>query len=58
MRIGDIDLTPEYAGPQATYPGLDQVNVELPLALTGRGEVTVSVIVDGVASNAVTLQMQ
>jgi len=44
-----------YAGPQAQTPGLDQVNVLLLPTLQGSGPQTVTVVVDGVASNSVTL---
>jgi uncharacterized protein (TIGR03437 family) len=44
-----------FAGPQSAYPGLDQVNISIPPALRGRGEVDVVVTVGGVASNAAKL---
>jgi uncharacterized protein (TIGR03437 family) len=43
-----------YAGAQGTYLGLDQINIGLPLGLPP-GEVKVSMTVDGVTSNTVTL---
>jgi uncharacterized protein (TIGR03437 family) len=39
-------------------PGLDQMNVELPLSLRGAGDVTVQVTVDGTPTNAVQIRMQ
>jgi uncharacterized protein (TIGR03437 family) len=39
--IGGQVLTPLYAGPQATYPGVDQINVLLPRSLAGAGTVSV-----------------
>ena len=44
-----------FAGPQNQYPGLDQVNAELPASLAGAGEVTVSFAVSGKPTNPVTI---
>src|SRR5262249_11121201 len=43
-----------YAGAQGQYPGLDQVNIGLPLSLRGAGESDVVVTVDGQVANTVT----
>jgi uncharacterized protein (TIGR03437 family) len=58
VSIGDE--TPEivYAGPQGDFVGLDQVSVELPRALMGRGEVDVAITVDGKQSNSVTINVR
>jgi uncharacterized protein (TIGR03437 family) len=58
VTIGGVAVPVLYAGPQNTYPGLDQVNVPLPLSLRGKGEVDVILTVDGVASNAVRIAIQ
>jgi uncharacterized protein (TIGR03437 family) len=47
-----------YAGPVAAYAGLDQVNISIPKSLAGTGDVRVYVVADGVASNAVGLNIQ
>jgi uncharacterized protein (TIGR03437 family) len=47
-----------YAGAQGGYAGLDQVNVQLPASLAGSGIVNVSLMVDGLASNSVQIQIQ
>jgi uncharacterized protein (TIGR03437 family) len=47
-----------YVGPQGTYTGLDQVNVEIPTALAGKGEVNVVLVVDGYFANIVTLNIK
>ena len=52
VTIGGQSFPATYAGPQPTIPGLDQVNVALPLSLRGAGLVDVSVAVAGVISNA------
>jgi uncharacterized protein (TIGR03437 family) len=58
VTIGNIQVKPTYAGPQLQTPGLDQVNVPLPLTLRGSGLVKVTVTVDGVTSNAVQVAIQ
>jgi uncharacterized protein (TIGR03437 family) len=55
--IGGIEIPVDYAGPQAGFVGLDQVNVKLPRTLTGRGEVDVLLTVDGKSSNVVKLNI-
>jgi uncharacterized protein (TIGR03437 family) len=47
-----------YAGSQLQYPGLDQINVPLPAALAGSGEVDVSVTVDGRTANTVRIAIR
>jgi uncharacterized protein (TIGR03437 family) len=49
VLLGGDQLTPFYAGIQADYVGLDQINVELPRTLIGRGELSFSVAVSGFA---------
>jgi uncharacterized protein (TIGR03437 family) len=55
VRIGNIDAPVSYAGAQGFYPGLDQVNVALPAALQGRGQLVVTVTANGQASNMAQL---
>jgi uncharacterized protein (TIGR03437 family) len=50
--------TASYAGAQGSYAGLDQINVLLPASLAGSGVVKVSLLVDGMASNTVQIQIQ
>jgi uncharacterized protein (TIGR03437 family) len=57
-QIGGVDATVAYAGAQSQYPGLDQVNVYVPRALAGAGEVPVVLTVDGVTANVVTINVQ
>jgi uncharacterized protein (TIGR03437 family) len=47
-----------YAGPQGTYPALDQINVRVPLTVAGLGTVDIRLIVDGVPANVVTARFQ
>ena len=58
VAIGSTKVQPTYAGPQPQIPGLDQVNVPLPLTLRGSGLVNVTVAVEGVVSNAVQINIQ
>ena len=57
VTMGAVTVKPLYAGPQPQFPGLDQVNVPLPLLLRGAGEVDVVVTVDGIASNPVKIRV-
>jgi uncharacterized protein (TIGR03437 family) len=56
--IGGVSAPVLYAGPQNSFQGLDQVNVQIPAALAGRGEVNVTLSVDGQLSNTVTVSFQ
>jgi uncharacterized protein (TIGR03437 family) len=58
VKIGSVTVDATYAGPQGQFPGLDQVNVPLSLALHGAGTVDVTVTVNGVTSNAVKIAVQ
>lgn len=58
VTIGNTTVQPLYTGPQGQYPGLDQVNVLLPISLRGSGHVDVTVTADGVKSNPVQLSIQ
>jgi uncharacterized protein (TIGR03437 family) len=57
VSIGDNSVPVMYAGAQGTFPGLDQVNVRLPVSLAGAGEVSVRLQVGGVSSNSVTIRV-
>jgi uncharacterized protein (TIGR03437 family) len=56
-KVGGVDAQVTFAGPQGTFQGLDQVNVRLPRSLIGRGEVDVSLTVNGKVSNTVTVNI-
>ncbi|MEK7407617.1 MAG: hypothetical protein AAB225_21270 [Acidobacteriota bacterium] len=45
-------------GRRRQYPGLDQVNVRIPRALAGKGEVPIALTVDGQKANAVTVSIR
>jgi uncharacterized protein (TIGR03437 family) len=56
--IGGIPATVTYAGPQGTYPGLDQYNILVPDSLGGKGKVDVIVTAAGKPSNPVNVTLQ
>jgi uncharacterized protein (TIGR03437 family) len=56
--VNGINQTVLYAGPQGSYPGLDQVNVSLSSSLSGAGVANVVLTVDGQTSNTVTVTIQ
>jgi uncharacterized protein (TIGR03437 family) len=58
VTINGVPVPVLYAGPAPAFNGLDQVNVELVLALRNAGEANVVLTVDGQKSNTVTIQIQ
>jgi uncharacterized protein (TIGR03437 family) len=58
VRIGNIDIPVAFAGAQGGFAGLDQVNVALPAVLKGRGQLVVTVTVNGQATNMGQLAFQ
>jgi hypothetical protein len=55
VRIAGRDLPVLYAGPQNQYPGLDQANIELPRSLAGAGDAEVTLTLDDIRANTVTI---
>jgi uncharacterized protein (TIGR03437 family) len=53
--VGGQEAAVSYAGPQADFDGLDQVNLLLPRSLAGRGQVEIRLGIDGWDSNKVTV---
>jgi uncharacterized protein (TIGR03437 family) len=60
VQVGKLSFPALYVGPQGQYPGLDQVNVQLPASLAGSGVVNVVVITQdtGAVSNLVTVAIR
>jgi uncharacterized protein (TIGR03437 family) len=56
VRIGGVESQAIFAGAQGGFVGLDQINVLVPRNLAGRGEVDVTVTVDGRTSNPVRVR--
>jgi uncharacterized protein (TIGR03437 family) len=58
VRIGGLEAPVLGVAAQRQYVGLDQVNVRLPRDLRGRGEVELTLTVEGRAANTVKLRFQ
>lgn len=56
--VGGVSVPVVFAGRQGGFSGLDQVNVNLPASLAGRGSLEVIVSVDGVVANTVVVAVQ
>jgi len=56
--IGGVAATVEYAGEAPGFAGLDQVNVLVPRSLAGRGEVPITLTVDGKTANTVMVSFR
>lgn len=57
-QIGSVDVPVTYVGPQLVFEGLDQLNVEIPQSLRGRGEVDVTLALEGQLSNTVKVNFR
>ena len=57
-NISGMNVPVLYAGSQSSFAGLDQVNLALPLSLSGSGEVNIVLSVDGQTANVVTINIQ
>lgn len=58
VTVGGVAVPVLYAGPQPQFVGLDQLNMQLPRSLAGRGAVDLVLTVDGKAANTVSLQLK
>jgi uncharacterized protein (TIGR03437 family) len=58
MSAGGTNITPLFVGAQGLLAGLDQINLRIPTAMAGRGEVDLVVTVDGKTANAVKLKIK
>jgi uncharacterized protein (TIGR03437 family) len=56
--IHGVEVPVEFAGPQPSFLGLDQINVTLPLTLKGSGQSSVMITADGHATNTVQINIQ
>jgi uncharacterized protein (TIGR03437 family) len=56
--IGGRTVPVLYAGVQPSFPGLDQVNLELPTALRGAGEVEILFTADDLRANSVWINVR
>jgi uncharacterized protein (TIGR03437 family) len=58
VHLGERTFAASYAGPQLQFEGLDQINVTLPRALAGAGDVGIRVEADGSVSNSVWVRFR
>lgn len=58
VSVGNIEVPVLSVDPQPQFAGLDQVNVELPASLAGRGEVPILLSADGQAANTVFINVR
>lgn len=58
VRIGGLEGAVNFAGAQGGFVGLDQLNVLVPRALSGRGEVEIALTVDGKSANNVSIAVR
>jgi uncharacterized protein (TIGR03437 family) len=56
--VNGISAQVVYAGPQGSFPGLDQVNLLLPASLAGKGNVNVQLTANGILANSVQVTIQ
>jgi uncharacterized protein (TIGR03437 family) len=56
--LGGMTCNVQYAGPQLTYTGLDQVNILLSHSMAGLGEVDLVLTIDGQPANTVRVNIQ
>lgn len=54
-QIAGLDIPVLYAGAQGSFVGQDQMNLQLPRTLAGRGPVEVVILVDGQMANLVRI---
>lgn len=55
--IGGNEVPIEYFGATQGFAGLDQINLRLPSSLRGKGLIDLAIVVNGVSSNPVTLDV-
>ncbi|MGD0619505.1 MAG: FG-GAP-like repeat-containing protein [Bryobacteraceae bacterium] len=56
--IGGTAATVESAGPEGSWPGLDQIDVDIPASLAGRGRVPLTLSAGGMTSNTAYVNIQ
>jgi hypothetical protein len=57
-QIAGEDAPVLYAGPAGQFPGLEQVSIQIPRGLAGRGDADVTLTVDNQTSNPVRIHIQ
>lgn len=58
VKVGGLDAAVSFAGAQGGFAGLDQINIELPTSLRGRGEVPIQLTAGGRDANALRIAIK
>lgn len=58
VTIGGQNAEVSYSGAQGSFAGLDQINVRIPPALAGRGQVEMRVTVSGIEANTANVTIR
>jgi uncharacterized protein (TIGR03437 family) len=58
VRIGGQSAVVEYAGPSGGFPGLDQINVRMPVGLSGAQPVTITTASGSASRNDVSVNIR
>jgi uncharacterized protein (TIGR03437 family) len=58
LKIGGVDAPAQFAGAQGSFAGLDQINLQVPRILAGRGEMDLVLMVDGRQANVVRVSVR
>ena len=58
VTLGETVLTPVFAGAQGFFPGFDQINVGIPAAAAGKGDLPVKVTSAGIVSNTLMINIK
>jgi uncharacterized protein (TIGR03437 family) len=58
VTVAGVDAPILYSGPQGTYEGLDQVNIQIPPTLSVTGNVTIQLTAGGIRANPVEVTLQ
>jgi uncharacterized protein (TIGR03437 family) len=57
VTVNGVTAPVLYAGPSA-YTGVDQVNIQLPASLAGKGNVNIVLLAGGIQANAAQIAVQ
>jgi uncharacterized protein (TIGR03437 family) len=58
VQIGGEDVPVLYTGPAGHFAGLDEITVQIPRSLAGRGQVDVTLTADGQKANSVRVNIE
>jgi uncharacterized protein (TIGR03437 family) len=58
VTVAGVDAKVLYSGPQGTFAGLDQVNIQIPPTLSVTGNVTIQLTAAGIRANPVEVTLQ